>query len=267
MEETKKCPYCGEEILATAKKCKHCGEWLEDVQESIAQTDSSINNQSNVESLDAGNNSSNQSELSGKYNKNENIGSADNTNTQLLSESGTMGFKEAIRVCLKEKYATFKGRASGAEFWKFSLFVSLITLLLLMVEMPMIAGGHFIGLLLVPIVGILLVIPIISAAIRRLHDTGRSGWAYWFLLVPFIGVIILWILLASKSQPCDNKYGPYVNKGNGIGAMIISLLLYFVSLGISVYLQSAMINELNSYSTSLYTEDYNEYLDEKSYDY
>lgn len=28
--ETKKCPYCGEEVLADAKKCKHCGEWLDE---------------------------------------------------------------------------------------------------------------------------------------------------------------------------------------------------------------------------------------------
>ncbi len=29
MDQTKICPYCGEEILAVAKKCKHCGEWLD----------------------------------------------------------------------------------------------------------------------------------------------------------------------------------------------------------------------------------------------
>ncbi len=33
MAETKRCPYCGEEILAVAKKCKHCGEWLEEKKE------------------------------------------------------------------------------------------------------------------------------------------------------------------------------------------------------------------------------------------
>ena len=27
--DMKQCPYCSEEILATAKKCKHCGEWFE----------------------------------------------------------------------------------------------------------------------------------------------------------------------------------------------------------------------------------------------
>ena len=37
-QETKKCPYCGEEILAVAKKCKHCGTWLDGRDEAKAST-------------------------------------------------------------------------------------------------------------------------------------------------------------------------------------------------------------------------------------
>ena len=37
-QETKKCPYCGKEILAVAKKCKHCGTWLDGRDEAKAST-------------------------------------------------------------------------------------------------------------------------------------------------------------------------------------------------------------------------------------
>ena len=32
----KRCPYCGEMILAVAKKCKYCGEWLEKLESNNA---------------------------------------------------------------------------------------------------------------------------------------------------------------------------------------------------------------------------------------
>jgi hypothetical protein len=40
-QETMKCPYCGEEILAVAKKCKHCGEWLdeEEIEGEVEETE------------------------------------------------------------------------------------------------------------------------------------------------------------------------------------------------------------------------------------
>lgn len=41
-QETKRCPYCGEEILSVAKKCKHCGEWLEQVNSEIYESPSTV---------------------------------------------------------------------------------------------------------------------------------------------------------------------------------------------------------------------------------
>lgn len=46
MEETKKCPYCGEEINAKAKKCKYCGEWLVNQEDSEEKVDVKADNSS-----------------------------------------------------------------------------------------------------------------------------------------------------------------------------------------------------------------------------
>lgn len=49
-------------------------------------------------------------------------------------------------------------------------------------------------------------IPSLAVGARRLHDTGRSGWWQLIALIPFVGVIILIVFLASGSQPGKNQY-------------------------------------------------------------
>ena len=51
-------------------------------------------------------------------------------------------------------------------------------------------------------------VPSIAVAVRRLHDTNRSGWWYLFMFVPIIGIIMLMIDFAEDSHPGDNRYGP-----------------------------------------------------------
>jgi uncharacterized membrane protein YhaH (DUF805 family) len=53
-----------------------------------------------------------------------------------------------------------------------------------------------------------LLIPSIAVGVRRLHDTGRSGW--WLLIgfIPLIGMIVLIVFFVLDSQPGTNAYGP-----------------------------------------------------------
>lgn len=64
----------------------------------------------------------------------------------------------------------------------------------------------FYGLIL--IYSLATIIPSLAVCIRRLHDTGKSGWSLLFVLIPFIGSIILLIFLITDSQPGENKWGP-----------------------------------------------------------
>jgi uncharacterized membrane protein YhaH (DUF805 family) len=53
-----------------------------------------------------------------------------------------------------------------------------------------------------------LLLPGLAVEMRRLHDTGRSGWWIWITLVPIVDIIVLLVFLCQDSNLGDNKYGP-----------------------------------------------------------
>ena len=50
-------------------------------------------------------------------------------------------------------------------------------------------------------------IPTIALTVRRLHDTGKSGWWYLIVLVPYLGNFIIFIFTLIDGDRGDNKYG------------------------------------------------------------
>jgi uncharacterized membrane protein YhaH (DUF805 family) len=104
-----------------------------------------------------------------------------------------------------KKYAVFTGRARRAEYWSFWLVNFVI-----IVVLSVVGGflGRAVGSFLVGIYSLAVLVPHLAVAVRRLHDTGKSGWWVLILLVPFVGWIALLILLVLEGQPGDNEYGP-----------------------------------------------------------
>ena len=107
-----------------------------------------------------------------------------------------MSFSDAIRICFG-KYADFTGRASRPEFWWFVLFI-------LLVDVALLAIARLLWFLF----ALAVLLPRLAVAVRRLHDTDRSGW--WLLLafVPVVGAIVLLVFCCQKSDPTANRFGP-----------------------------------------------------------
>jgi len=104
-----------------------------------------------------------------------------------------------------KKYAVFGGRAARQEYWYFLLFHILVYILL-----SIIAGviGGKVGGSLLSLYTFAVTIPGLSATVRRLHDTNRSGWWILIAAVPFVGAIALLVFLAQESHAIENQYGP-----------------------------------------------------------
>ena len=114
-----------------------------------------------------------------------------------------MNFLEAIQVCLS-KYATFHGRARRSEYWWFALFNLIVSVIAAIIDQAL-GGGQIFQV----VVSLALFLPSLAVAIRRLHDTNRSGWWILIGLIPLVGFIILIVWFCTDSAPGDNNYGPY----------------------------------------------------------
>ena len=109
------------------------------------------------------------------------------------------------------QYADFNGRARRTEYWMFVLFNILFSFLIILIDPLLVLLGDygaFLGLGLYFIYILIIIIPSLSVLVRRLHDTGNSGWMYFISLIPLIGFIWLFVLLVTDSQPGENKWGP-----------------------------------------------------------
>ena len=107
-----------------------------------------------------------------------------------------------------KKYAVFKGRARRKEYWYFILFNTIISFVLSVMEEA--AGGlgpeEVVGLL-GGIYALAMLIPTLAVSVRRLHDTGRSGWWILIVLIPFIGFIVMLVFMVLDGTPGQNQYG------------------------------------------------------------
>jgi len=93
-----------------------------------------------------------------------------------------------------KQYADFDGRARRKEYWMFLLFNIIVSILI----------GIISGVLRLPILGNLytlaVLVPSIAVGVRRMHDTGHSGW---FLLIPFYNLYLACI----EGDQGANPYG------------------------------------------------------------
>lgn len=113
-----------------------------------------------------------------------------------------MSITEATRTCFT-KYVVWQGRARRSEFWWFYLVVVLVLIVAAIIDG--IAGTYP---LLYALAALVIFLPILSAQVRRLHDTGRSAWSLLIAFIPLVGGILLLVWLAQDSKTGTNQYGP-----------------------------------------------------------
>ncbi|MFY1696449.1 DUF805 domain-containing protein [Solwaraspora sp. WMMA2101] len=131
-----------------------------------------------------------------------------------------MSFTDAVRSVFTQ-YVGFSGRARRSEYWWFALFSLLVGIVTSILDTAL--GTNFedstngvIGLL----VSLALLLPSLAVAVRRLHDTDRSGWWILIGLIPIIGWIVLLVFYVQNGTPGPNRFGSDPKDVAGFGSAV-----------------------------------------------
>ena len=124
-----------------------------------------------------------------------------------------MTFTQSVRTVFSN-YVNFSGRATRPEFWWWTLFVFILSLVLQIVDGAVIApllgfrpfapeAGDPLGM----VAALALLLPSLAVGVRRLHDIGRSGWWLLIALIPIIGLLVLIYWHVQPSEDGANRFG------------------------------------------------------------
>lgn len=122
----------------------------------------------------------------------------DNQHSKELEPTKMVSMGKAISNFFS-KYATFSGRSRRSEYWWFQLFnlIVYIGLSFLSVIIPFLIFIWYLATL----------VPGLALTVRRLHDTGRSGWFILMALIPLVGGIIMLCFCCEDSDKEANRFG------------------------------------------------------------
>jgi uncharacterized membrane protein YhaH (DUF805 family) len=118
-----------------------------------------------------------------------------------------MGFAEAVASVLGN-YATFSGRARRSEFWYW--WLAMIAVGLVFAILAALLGDGILGTVLnlgYFVFSLAVLVPTIAVAMRRLHDSGKTGWLLLLALIPIVNLLLL-VFYVLPSDEGSNQYGP-----------------------------------------------------------
>ena len=116
-----------------------------------------------------------------------------------------MGIQEAVSTCFS-KYVGFEGRASRPEYWWWVLFVIVAGVILQIVGSIVLGVDSGAGGVLSGLFYLATFLPGLAVAVRRLHDTDRSGWWLLIAFIPLIGSLVLLYFMVQPGSDGPNQF-------------------------------------------------------------